>query len=111
MGGLSRRLIVATIVCTLPAALFCESAFAENQWCGMMTNTGMTGIRGARVNIERYNPRVTYLVSAAWSMVANYDREGAYAQVGYCEIQGWGDHPYYFWEYATAGATTLARSG
>jgi hypothetical protein len=69
----------------------------------MVTNQTMTSIRGARADIERYNPRVTGSggASSAWVMVAR--TTGGYAQIGYAEVNSWGDNPYYFWEYCTAG--------
>jgi len=92
--------IVAAVV--TGSAMIAPAAYAVDffQFCGMASNTGMTGIRGARVNIERYNPRVATQSSSAWSMADNHAGSGSYAQVGWLELNSKSNNPYYFWEYA-----------
>jgi hypothetical protein len=86
----------------LAAVVVCPSARADGwQWVGCKTINGTTAIHGSRVDIERYNPRVTVGRSLAWAMThRNAYGAAAYAQVGYIEQQSYDDHPYYFWEYS-----------
>lgn len=95
------RAVLLVLCAVLGAGVFCQTASAGIQFTGTVTNSGMTGIRGVRSHIQRYNPRVANNVSAAWVMVDNAAAPGAYAQIGWCEFNSDGNNPYYFWEYST----------
>lgn len=105
-SGLPAALVVLCAV--LVAGVWCETASATVNFTGTATSHTMSGIRGARSHIQRYNPRVSgnpLNCSSAWVMVDNYEAVGGYAQVGWVEFEDHGNNPYYFWEFAYANGS------